>query len=147
MRSILDLTVASFLAVVTMFLLYTQGRTWEGHISPVVKNFEITKVKRVNIGFEIEGHFEKVRQCDYVSIAWYREGVTAARRVSVSFGDQPAGTSQSRAGGLQWFGVWTLGRPRDALGPDRYFAVVRHECHPFWVTQTPIGPVDLSKID
>ena len=144
LRSMVDTLVATAMFFMVGFVLLINGPRWEGQLLPVGGNFMIVESTRTITGFDISGTFEKFRQCEYLGMVWYRQGTKIARRVSLSVKDQPAGTITSRAPGLQWFGVWALGRPEKAEGPDIYYGVVEHDCHPLWYTATKIGPFELG---
>ena len=143
-RYISDAVAASAVVGLMLFAVLVYGQTLETRFFPVVKSFTVGNVTRTETGFDIAGLFEKARPCQYVGLTWYRVGPEASRRVSVAFGDQPAGSSASRAAGVQTFGVWSLGRPNDATGPDIYRGEVRHSCHPLWVTSTTLGPFEFK---
>ena len=131
-------------AVVLLSLIWTVGpwletRVWPG---PVVAKLKILKIEMLTLEKSlVYAEFEKLRDCDYDGIAWYkgkRDGVFD--RVLIVTRRDPADiSSPNRPLGLQRAGPWEVALTREEILTNS-FAELRHKCWPFWSTTTPFYP-------
>jgi hypothetical protein len=98
---------------------------------PVVKNFTIEQITKVENGLVLSGSLTKVRDCSFV-------GVIATGSDGVEFGIHyldRAVHNLSRPVGTQGWGPWRMFM---AIAPGTTLVHIDsvHRCHPFWTTQT-----------
>jgi len=132
MRALFFFTIGAALwAIVTTF-----GGRIEGHYFPVTRQVSILKADRVNaVQTRFWGELKRERQCEFESIEWRLGEIGSSARADLVFEEG----AKVRGSGLEEFGPWVVQLTREQL-LDRSFAVVRHRCHPFWVTETIFYP-------
>lgn len=125
-----------------IFTIYAVGPTLETKFYPVVSKLEIMSIAPNGTGqTEVKAAFRKLRDCEYVGIAWYVGSKTGDfERVSIQLMRDPRDTSSpSRPLGYQRAGPWIIGMsPYDVR--NNSFARLTHRCHPFWTTTTDFYP-------
>lgn len=129
----------TFAAVI--MTLWTIGPWVETKFFPVVSKLQVDEIVDDNGRTKLLVHFNKLRSCDYVGIAWFRgTKATSFERVAVeltrSASDQ---SSPNRPTGLQRSGPWYVSMSKRELQQNS-FAVLYHKCHWFWVTETDFYP-------
>lgn len=116
--------------VVSIFGVY--GGKVEGRIAPVVVDAEITRMEAVGeTATRFWGSFEKARDCQFDSIAFYLGAEGDGPRADFVFEE----AAETRAPGAENFGPWLVQLTPDQLR-NRSFAIVYHRCHPLWLTET-----------
>lgn len=124
------------------FTVYSIGPSFEQKYFPVV-----SKLTMINVSSDEEGHavlmaeFNKMRNCEYLGIAWYRGTQSQGfERVPVmllrSAGDR---SSPNRPTGRQRSGPWVIHMPVNEIDGNS-FAQLFHRCHPFWTSTTDFWP-------
>lgn len=135
-------TIALFMTIWTIWAI---GPAVERHFLPVVELLRIVSAVEIEPGHvEIYAQFRKVRDCRYLSISWYVGQPTKDfRQVRVQTITDDAALSDhynpSRPLGLSNAGPWRVAIEMDDL-LENSFAVLSHQCHPFWVTTTNFYP-------
>lgn len=127
-------------SMVAIPVIFSAGRAYEGDLLPVVGRLQIDRIERSPGGSLIWVRFNKLRDCEFVGLAWYhgeRDGVFDRARIEFrQSGDDSAAT---RVTGEQRAGPWFVSIPPDEIETNS-FAYLRHRCHPLWETQTPFYP-------
>lgn len=132
--------VIAFFAMV--FTVYAIGPTLETRFFPVVGKLEILSIEPAeNGGTEVRAAFRKIRECEYIGLAWYvGRRPDNIERVTVQLMRDPRDTSSpNRPVGYQRAGPWIIGLP-PFEARNNSFARLTHRCHPFWVTTTDFFP-------
>lgn len=125
--------------------VWSVGPAIEREWFPVVGKLEILAANEIEPGVvEIEARFRKVRDCQYLSVQWNVGNPNAdARQVRVQTIVDPQAlneiASPSRPLGTTIAGPWRIAMTLDDLR-DNSFAILKHQCHPFWVTTTQFYP-------
>lgn len=103
----------------------------EGRLFPVVKRAQITSVEaQGETRSVIYGTSSRLRECDFHSVDFFLGTPEASARVDLEFLE----ASKNRPGGGFEFGPWLV-----QLTPDQFpraFAIVKHRCHPLWLTES-----------
>ncbi|WP_424967346.1 hypothetical protein [Dinoroseobacter sp. S375] len=103
----------------------------EGRLFPVVKRAQITSVDALGeTRSVIYGTSSRLRSCAFRRVDFFLGTPEANARVDLDMRE----TSKVRPGGEFDFGPWLV-----QLTPDQFpraFAVVKHRCHPFWLTES-----------
>lgn len=143
---IVTLCVKAFSAAViffsTILTIYTLGPEIETRFFPVVSKLTIERMEPVNERTtSVYAYFNKLRNCDYLGIAWYHgQRNTGFERVPLilmrAAGDD---SSPNRPVGAQRSGPWVVSIPMDQVR-DNSFVQLTHQCHPFWPTTTEFYP-------
>ena len=128
--------------VVALTLLFTL-RWAEYTFMPVVKDFHLTKIERVDNYVIMKGYLRKVRNCKYVGIS--AEGVTSEGRVDLPlrFLDaEDLNDNSTRPEGTQDWGPWRIIIP---VAPSISVVDLNsvHSCHLAWETTTNLARVPL----
>lgn len=144
-RLVSSAIVASCAAVIfccTIWLVFALGPAIETKLAPAVSKLRILDLHDNADGLaEISAEFTKLRDCEYIGIAWYRGSPSGGfERVPVILLRREGDTSSpNRPVGTQRAGPWIIGMPAaDITGNS--FAQLTHRCHPFWVTTTEFYP-------
>lgn len=118
-------------------MLATFAPRIEGKLYPVVVSTELTQVRPIDeTNSMIYGAARKVRDCSYIRIEWYY-GDPNGRHVLVPL--DILEPSKIRGDGQFSFGPWQLNLGKD-LVREETFALVYHDCHPFWPTVSQFWP-------
>lgn len=113
--------------------LFAAGPLPESRFFPVVKQTRIVDEQPGIDAVSFYVDFIKQRSCEFVDITWYRGNV----RVGVAFEPGAELMPKTRPAGSQFAGPWAV------IGVDRLegtTAIVRHRCHPLWITQSKFYP-------
>ncbi len=126
----------SLFVVAMGFGLYVFGATFggkiEGSLAPVVTRADISRMKPVGpVATRIWGRFDKLRDCPFESLAFYLGDTESSSRADMLFEE----VASVRRTGDENFGPWLVQLTPDQLN-GRSFAVVKHQCHPLWLTET-----------
>jgi hypothetical protein len=128
--------------VMTLFTVFAAGPLIETRFWPPVSKLQILSMTATTDGRTIiRADFTKLRDCEYVGIAWYR-GTRDGNfeRVPVILQREPGDqSSPDRPLGRQTAGPWIIAVPLDEIRTNS-FAELFHHCHPFWMTRTEFFP-------
>ena len=135
--------VLRVLPILIAILLFTVLRWAEYIFFPVIKNFHLTSIERVDNYIVMQGYMRKVRDCRYVGVS--AEGTTTSGRVDLSlrFLDSAIiDDSTTRPQGTQEWGPWKVVIP---TVPNISTAVLYsvHSCHLAWETTTELARLPL----
>lgn len=125
-----------------VFTVYAIGPTLETRFFPVVSKLQILSIASTKSGqTEVTAAFRKLRDCEYVGLAWYVGRQTDdMERVTVQLMRDPNDTSSpNRPVGYQKAGPWVIGIPPYDVR-NNSFARLYHRCHPFWTSTTDFYP-------
>lgn len=113
----------------------------ETRFFPVVHKLQIDSIEPLGEQSVIRGTLNKVRQCDYVGVAWFkRNAIGTLDRVQVQTRrDITDVSSPNRPLGRQGVGPWIIAIPADEIRANSV-AELTHRCHPFWTTVTHFYP-------
>lgn len=114
-------------------LLWQVGPWLEHRFFPVVEDVEIHDPTVTEDGVSFFVSFEKVRQCEFVGVAWY----SGAVRVGVEFAPGHNLYPATRPEGDQFAGPWLV---RDVSTLEGTRAAAIHRCHPLWQTVSQFYP-------
>lgn len=104
----------------------------EGRLWPVVDNVEVTRVMGMGeTATRFWGSFDKVRECQFDSLEFYLGGDGNGPRADFIFEE----AASERRQGAENFGPWLVQLTPDQL-QNRSFSIVKHKCHPLWLTET-----------
>ena len=127
--------------VAVLILVLAKGA--EFYFMPVVKNFHLTSIERVDNYIVIRGYMRKVRDCRYVGVS--AEGITPSGRVDLSlrFLDSAIiNDNTTRPQGTQNWGPWKVVIPTvPNISTVVLYSV--HSCHLAWETTTELAWVPL----
>src|SRR5690606_18819338 len=109
---------------------------------PPVSKLTILDLRETSDGrTAIDAYFSKVRDCEYIGIAWYEGRPDGAfERVPIILLREEGDTSSpNRPVGSQRAGPWII-----SLSPEEVrnnsFARLSHRCNPFYITTTDFWP-------
>ena len=108
---------------------FTAGPLLETRFFPVVRDADITSERPVEPDVIFTIRFGKVRQCEFIGLAWYQDDVRLRVDFHPDVDVQPP--AQTRPTGQQHAGPWRL-RGVERLDGTRAFTL--HRCHPLWLT-------------
>ena len=135
-------TLSSFAMFVCLSLLLLQFAPMiESHWFPVAEKLQITSMTptKDGTGTVLQVSFNKLRDCEYLGIAWYLKGDNGSvTRVAVITA-RPDSGSPNRPLGQVTTGPWTVDMPMVRLLSSSY-AVLFHNCHTLWTTKTDFWP-------
>lgn len=133
MDHLLNALIAAAIALGSYIFVDAYAGDLEGRFFPVVTDVEFSSVTPAgNRSSRIEGSFYKPRGgCDFVGIDFFLGGVNRSIPVDLVFEDG----SKERGQGYEEFGPWVVQLSEGQFN-NRSFAIVRHRCHPFWITET-----------
>ena len=132
------------LPILIAILLLTALRWAEYVFFPVVKDFHLTSIERVDNYIVMQGYMRKVRDCRYVGVS--AEGITPSGRVDLPlrFLDSAIiiNDNTTRPQGTQNWGPWKVVIP---TVPNINTVVLSsvHSCHPAWGTTTELARLPL----
>ena len=131
------------LPVLIAILLLTAFRWAEYVFFPVVKNFHLTSIERVDNYIVMQGYMRKVRNCRYVGVS--AEGITPSGRVDLPlrFLDSAiVNDNTTRPLGTQNWGPWRVVIPTvPNISTVVLYSV--HSCHLAWETTTELARLPL----
>ena len=135
--------VLRVLPILTAMLLLTAFRWAEYTFFPVVKNFHLTSIERVDNYIVMQGYMRKVRDCRYVGVS--AEGITPSGRVDLPlrFLDSAIiNDNTTRPQGTQNWGPWRVVIPTvPNISTVVLYSV--HSCHLAWETTTELARLPL----
>ncbi len=132
-------TLTACFTVAGFFLIspYLETRYW-----PVVGKMKIEwMVEESDSQTKLYASFTKLRNCDYLGIAWFRGNrETGFIRVPLQLMRQPGDVSSpNRPLGHQKSGPWIVDIPQGEIEKNS-FVELYHQCTPFWVSRTEFYP-------
>ena len=106
---------------------------------PVVTKMRIVDLTGDGARTFVSIEFQKLRDCEFVGIAWYVKTDGAFERVPILL-HQPRGDGMyTRPVGVQRAGPWEVSlTPRQLIGFS--FVKMYHRCHGLWTTETDFYP-------
>ena len=135
--------VLRVLPILTAILLLTVLRWAEYTFFPVIKNFHLTSLERVDNYIVMQGYMHKVRDCRYVGVS--AEGITPSGRVDLPLRFLESNTvndNTTRPQGTQNWGPWRVVIPTvPNISTVVLYSV--HSCHPAWETTTELARLPL----
>ena len=136
--------VLRVLPILIAILLLTAFRWVEYTFFPVIKNFHLTSIERVDNYIVMQGYMRKVRDCRYVGVS--AEGTTPSGRVDLPlrFLDSAIiiNDNTTRPQGTQNWGPWKVVIPTvPNISTVVLYSV--HSCHPAWGTTTELARLPL----
>ena len=131
------------LPILTAILLLTALRWAEYIFFPVVKDFHLTSLERVDNYIVMQGYMRKVRDCRYVGIS--AEGITPSGHVDLPLRFLESNTvndNTTRPQGTQNWGPWRVVIPTvPNINTVVLYSV--HSCHLAWETTTELARLPL----
>lgn len=104
----------------------------EGYFNPVVKDFQIEQTSADPTSIVFYGTFDKVRDCNFVSMYGSIEKDNHYTHIPVIFED----TTRIRTPGKQEFGPWRVKITTEHFDGLQLYAI--HHCHSGYLTKTKI---------
>lgn len=135
-RLILLTRAAAFLAICMALTpaIFSVGPYIETRFFPVVRGTMILNEERVKGGVSFFVQFTKVRQCEFLGLAWYVGQV----RVPINFAPTAKNSPRTRPTGDQFTGPWLVVTRKTSVKGNTAYAY--HRCHPLWVTISEFYP-------
>ena len=135
--------VLRVLPILTAVLLLIVLRWAEYTFFPVVKNFHLTSIERVDNYIVMQGYMRKVRDCRYVGVS--AEGITPSGHVDLPLRFLDAAIvndNTTRPRGTQNWGPWRVAIPTvPNINTVVLYSV--HSCHLAWETTTELARLPL----
>ena len=135
--------VLRVLPILIAILLLTAFRWAEYTFLPVVKDFHLTSMERVDNYIVMRGYMRKVRNCRYVGVS--AEGVAPSGRVDLPLrflDDAIVNDNTTRPQGTQNWGPWKVVIPTvPNINTVVLYSV--HSCHLAWETTTELARLPL----
>ena len=135
--------VLRVLPILIAILLLTAIRWAEYIFFPVVKDFHLTSLERVDNYIVMQGYMHKVRDCRYVGVS--AEGITTSGHVDLPlrFLDSAIiNDNTTRPQGTQNWGPWRVVIPTvPNISTVVLYSV--HSCHLAWETTTELARLPL----
>jgi len=135
--------VLQVLPILIAILLLTVLRWAEYIFFPVVKDFHLTSLERVDNYIVMQGYMRKVRDCRYVGVS--AEGTTTSGRVDLPLRfleSNIVNDNTTRPQGTQNWGPWKVVIPTvPNINTVVLYSV--HSCHPAWETTTELARLPL----
>ena len=136
--------VLQVLPILTAILLLTVLRWAEYIFFPVVKDFHLTSLERVDNYIVMQGYMRKVRDCRYVGVS--AEGTTPSGHVDLPLRFLESNTGNdntTRPQGTQSWGPWRVVIPTvPNINTVVLYSV--HSCHLAWETTTELARLPLQ---
>ena len=136
--------VLQVLPILIAILLLTALRWAEYVFFPVVKDFHLTSIERVDNYIVMQGYMRKVRDCRYVGVS--AEGTTTSGRVDLPLRFLESNTvndNTTRPQGTQNWGPWRVVIPAvPNISTVVLYSV--HSCHLAWETTTELARLPLQ---
>lgn len=138
---VLQTILGAITVSVLLITVFVTMPVLETRFFPVVHKLLIDSIEPLGNQSIVRGTFNKVRQCDYIGIAWFeRNQLGGLDRVQVQTRrDINDVSSPNRPVGWQSAGPWIIAIPADELKSNSV-AELSHRCHPFWTTVTHFYP-------
>ena len=114
----------------------TFGPVIEGKFLPVVVDTVLTKtISEGKSQTIIYGSSTRDRDCTFSYLEWFYGNSDGSVLLPLEILEKP----KIRDDGVFDFGPWRVGL-EESLVKSQSFAIVYHQCHPFWKTQTKFWP-------
>ena len=136
--------VLRVLPILIAILLLTALRWAEYIFFPVVKDFHLTSLERVDNYIVMQGYMRKVRDCRYVGVS--AEGTTTSGRVDLPLRfleSNSVNDNTTRPQGTQNWGPWRVVIP-SAPNINTVVLYSVHSCHLAWETTTELARLPLQ---
>ena len=136
--------VLQVLPILTAILLLTALRWAEYIFFPVVKDFHLTSLERVDNYIVMQGYMRKVRDCRYVGVS--AEGTTPSGHVDLPLRfleSNIVNDNTTRPQGTQSWGPWRVVIP-SAPNINTVVLYSVHSCHLAWETTTELARLPLQ---
>ena len=131
------------LPILIAILLLTALRWAEYIFFPVVKDFHLTSLERVDNYIVMQGYMRKVRDCRYVGVS--AEGTTTSGHVDLPLRfleSNSVNDNTTRPQGTQNWGPWRVVIPTvPNISTVTLYSV--HSCHLAWETTTELARLPL----
>ena len=131
------------LPILTAILLLTVLRWAEYIFFPVVKDFHLASIERVDNYIVMQGYMRKVRDCRYIGVS--AEGTTTSGRVDLPLRfleSNIVNDNTTRPQGTQSWGPWRVVIPTvPNINTVVLYSV--HSCHLAWETTTELARLPL----
>ena len=138
--------VLQVLPILIAILLLSAFRWAEYTFLPVVKNFHLTSMERVDNYIVMQGYMHKVRDCRYVGVS--AEGITPSGHVDLPLRFLDAAIvndNTTRPRGTQNWGPWRVVIPTvPNINTVVLYSV--HSCHLAWETTTELARLPLLAV-
>ena len=135
--------VLRVLPILIAILLLTALRWAEYIFFPVVKDFHLTSLERVDNYIVMQGYMRKVRDCRYVGVS--AEGTTTSGREDLPLRfleSNSVNDNTTRPQGTQNWGPWRVVIPTvPNISTVTLYSV--HSCHLAWETTTELARLPL----
>ena len=135
--------VLRVLPILIAILLLSVFRWAEYIFFPVVKDFHLTSLERVDNYIVMQGYMRKVRDCRYVGVS--AEGTTTSGHVDLPLRfleSNTANDNTTRPQGTQNWGPWKVVIPTvPNISTVALYSV--HSCHLAWETTTELARLPL----
>lgn len=135
--------VLRVLPILIAILLLTAFRWAEYAFLPVVKDFHLTSIERVDNYIVMQGYMRKVRDCRYVGVS--AEGVAPSGRADLPLrflDNNIVNDNTTRPQGTQNWGPWKVVIPAvPNINTVVLYSV--HSCHLAWETTTELARLPL----
>ena len=135
--------VLRVLPILIAILSLTAFRWAEHTFFPVVKNFHLTSIERVDNYIVMQGYMRKVRDCRYVGVS--AEGTTPSGHVDLPIRfleSNSVNDNTTRPQGTQSWGPWRVVIPTvPNINTVVLYSV--HSCHLAWETTTELARLPL----
>lgn len=131
-KNMLGMALATSLTIFFVVIFAPLLSAIEGYALPVTDKLNITSVVEDKAGIIVEGSFDKLRNCEFVSLEWR---TSFGQRIDYSFLEDY--DPISRPTGDQIIGPWLLFKVESLNNLE---AIVTHQCHPLWQTKTKLYP-------
>ena len=135
--------VLQVLPILIAILLLTVLRWAEYIFFPVVKDFHLTSLERVDNYIVMQGYMRKVRDCRYVGVS--ADGIAPSGHVDLPLRFLESNTvndNTTRPQGTQNWGPWRVVIPTvPNISAVVLYSV--HSCHPAWETTTELARLPL----
>ena len=131
-KNILGMSLGTLVTLFCIIILAPILSSIEGKVLPVTDKLTITSLTEDKAGVILEGSFNKLRHCEFISLEWR---TPFGQRIEYSFLEDYEPISRPTGG--QIIGPWLLFKVKSLNDLE---AVVTHKCHPLWQTKTILYP-------
>jgi hypothetical protein len=130
-----ELIGGAMLAVLAFLMLAPVAGRVEGYVAPVVSDTRLLSVVPVGeTRSRISGESRRIRDCSFVDVEFRLIGQNNYAVADLELEE----ASKVRERGWFSFGPWLVQLTPEQL--SRSQAVVRHQCHAFWLTESVFYP-------
>lgn len=126
--------------------IFFNTETFEQHFFPVVSDFNVNSIQKVEDGIEISGTMVKDRSCKFKELMVYIKDKGSSVSVPASFEFLDNSSSKDRAAIAQAWGPWKVFIPGKHSQLDiKMFS--RHNCHSFYDTYGKLTEFSILESD